>query len=554
MSSRARGSSMKGVDASSARGRRENQISIVRKEKRDENLMKRRTGSLREAAEEVAAPVDAWGVKVDTGDAPLTPAHHKFTEADFPQMLVGLKSADVEVAVTNLRGFRRLLSAEKNPPVQLCIDSGVIPLFVEMLQRHDSRELQFEAAWALTNIASTDRTRVVVECGAVPHLVNLLLNQDADVRDQSAWCLGNVAGDSAELRDVVLAQPNVVQSILQNLAQPANLPLMRNCTWTLSNFCRGKPQPPLSLLQPALPMLAHLLAKSNDPDTTVDACWALSYISDGDNDRIMAVVDQGVVPTLVNMLKTEKTLQIIPALRSIGNIVSGNDRCTQAVVDADFLCAAAMLLENPKKNIRKETCWALSNIAAGSTAQLGMLMQTPQLVLGILEALSQSSEWDVRKEAAWVVSNVATSGQVAHLSTLVEEGVVEPLCDLLTQGDAKIILVALEALESILKLGVTQGCTTYAQMVQDCAGVDRMENLQEHKNNEVYEKVVSLLETYFGADDQEDENLAPAAVGNAYSFGIPAVIPNHTSKTASGADFAGNGFLQQAPAFDFGAF
>jgi len=547
---------MKGVDAGSARGRRENQISIVRKEKRDENLMKRRTGSLREAGEEVSAPVDAWGEKVDTGDAPPTPAHHKFTAADFPQMLVGLKSADMAVAVTNLRGFRRLLSAEKNPPVQQCIDCGVIPLFVEMLQRHDSRELQFEAAWALTNIASTDRTRVVVECGAVPHLVNLLLNQDADVRDQSAWCLGNVAGDSAELRDMVLAQPQVVDSILQNLSQPANLPLMRNCTWTLSNFCRGKPQPPLAVLRPALPMLAHLLARSNDADTTVDACWALSYISDGDNDRIMAVVDQGVVPTLVNMLKTEKALQIIPALRTIGNIVSGNDKCTQAVVDADFLTAAAILLENPKKNIRKETCWALSNIAAGSAAQLAQLMQCPKLVPGILEALSQSSEWDVRKEAAWVVSNIATSTQVGHLSALVEEGVVEPLCDLLTQGDAKIILVALETLECILKLGVSQGSATYAQMIQDYQGVDRMENLQEHKNQEVYEKVVSLLETYFGADDEEDENFAPATVGNTFAFGVPNATPGiaNTDKTATGANFGNSAFLQNAPAFDFGAF
>jgi len=547
---------MKGVDANSARGRRENQISIVRKEKRDENLMKRRTGSLRETAEEVSAPVTAWGVNVDTGDAKLTPVYHKFTEADFPQMLVGLKSTDVEVALTNLRGFRRLLSAEKNPPVQQCIDCGVIPLFVEMLQRHESRELQFEAAWALTNIASTDRTRVVVECGAVPHLVNLLLNQDADVRDQSAWGLGNVAGDSPELRDVVLAQPRVVDSILQNLAQPANLPLMRNCTWTLSNFCRGKPQPPLPVLLPALPMLAHLLARSNDADTTVDACWALSYISDGDNDRIVAVVDQGVVPALVTMLKTEKTLQIIPALRTIGNIVSGNDKCTQAVVDSDFLPAAAMLLENPKKNIRKETCWALSNIAAGSAAQLAQLMQYPKLISGILEALSQSSEWDVRKEAAWVVSNVATSGQVAHLSTLVEEGVVEPLCDLLTQGDSKIILVALDALESILKLGVSQGSTTYAQMIQDCQGVDRMENLQEHKNQEVYEKVVLLLETYFGADDEEDENFAPATAGNTFAFGIPNAAPltANYGKTAAGTDFNSNSFLQNAPAFDFAAF
>ena len=516
---------LKGVDAGSARGRREMAKSIIRKEKKDENLMKRRNLSVVSTDEVVTPPVEAWGastpVEANTEAVKADiPAHHKLTLADFPQMLQNLRSEDIEIQIVSMRGFRRLLSAEKNPPVQQCIDCGVIPIFVEFLQRYDSRDLIFEASWALTNIASTDRTRVVVEANAVPNLVNLLLHEDADVRDQSAWCLGNIAGDSAELRDIVLAQPTAMDSILKNLAQPANLPLMRNCTWTLSNFCRGKPQPPLNVLVPALPALQYLLANSNDSDTTVDACWALSYISDGDNDRIVAVVNQGVVPTLISMLYSEQTTQIVPALRTIGNIVSGNDTCTQAVVDADFISACAILLDNPKRNIRKETCWALSNIAAGSPAQLNVLMANVKVVPGIVEALSSGTEWDVRKEAAWIVSNIATSGQHTHLMNLVENNVIQPLCDLLSCNEGKIILVALEALEAILKLGTTKGgiCANYANLIQECDGVERMETLQEHKSNEVYQKVVHLLETYFCDDEESEENHAPIAQGNTFAF------------------------------------
>lgn len=54
-------------------------------------------------------------------------------------------------------------------------------------------------------------------------------------------------------------------------------------------------------MKPALPVLRQLI-HLNDEEVLTDACWALSYLSDGPNDKIQAVLEAGVCPRLVELL------------------------------------------------------------------------------------------------------------------------------------------------------------------------------------------------------------------------------------------------------------
>ena len=62
----------------------------------------------------------------------------------------------------------------------------MVPKFVELLSASHRPNLQFECAWALSNIASgtSDHTKCVVDSGAVPCFVRLISSPVDSVCEQ----------------------------------------------------------------------------------------------------------------------------------------------------------------------------------------------------------------------------------------------------------------------------------------------------------------------------------------------------------------------------------
>ena len=227
---------------------------------------------------------------------------------------------------------------------------------------------------------------------------------------------------------------------------------MRNASWTLSNLCRGRPGPPFEKVSRAVNSLAKVLIQNDLEDILTDVCWAMSYLSDGGDERIPAIIATGVLPRLVQLMQHPNVAISVPSLRTIGNIVTGDDNETQQVIEAGALDTLNELIYSKKKTIRKEVCWSLSNITAGSSAQIQQCID-----IGIVDKLIQillNDDNEIKKEAVWAVSNCTASANFHQFQTLVDRGIIKALLTTLKMNEARSLAVSLEGIENVLKAGM----------------------------------------------------------------------------------------------------
>ena len=134
---------------------------------------------------------DPWSYTVDT---PTTEVPLSL----LPKFVQFVNSSNMQEVHQGVMLIRKLLAVQEDAPTDQVVETGVAPILVKCMQQTENTRLQFEASWALSNIASgsKENTMYVLQTNAVPVWVSHFSSQDPDVVEQAAWAVGNIAGET----------------------------------------------------------------------------------------------------------------------------------------------------------------------------------------------------------------------------------------------------------------------------------------------------------------------------------------------------------------------
>ena len=380
----------------------------------------------------------------------------------------------------------------------------------------------------------------------------------------------NPPSSVAQAREQVLLA-GAMEAILACLeANPHKISLQRIGSWTLSNLVDVQyPHPSTKNpnsninnnnnsnntsissnashaldinIRALLPTLKRLLYTA-DAEVLSHTCWALSHLCDGPSSHISVVVSPsgGIVPRLVELLLHPSWRVTKPALRTIGNVVcaecvddsshSGDNQLallnsnitsssagnmvpvdyTETILECGAVPKLKQLITHGNREIQKEACWTLSNIAAGAVDQIQTVIDSGAIAPLVKLASDPNADQEVRSEACWVVLNATSCGSDAQIEVLVKEGCVSVLGVLL--GEQSMVMMALEGLERVLQVEESKEIQRKSLHDIDKLKFDRVNNdvseatsvvsaslieaLKQHKNSAVSKRAVKIWKQHF---------------------------------------------------------
>lgn len=518
--------------------------------------------------------------------------------------IAALSSTETDKARAGLASLRHLLSQTEGAPIAQCHTENVSQLLVRLLARVADTETQISAAWCLTNLATGTHEETEKVLAAAPQLIAFLGSDVAELQEQAAWALGNVASDCQAFR-LRLLKLNIMQPvmvILRREVHGSHWGLKHRTLWLLSHLARGYESSASLFLEPKAHEvlfeivkttleLGHALEERN-ASIVSEVMWCFSYLCAKEVECLATLVECGLIRLCTFILTTvarkdvdKLNVEILtPTLRALGNLlaVSNNAWKLEVARQSEVLSCLCVILDEWEnyKDLSTDGAWLCSNLCAygahptepGEVIDREVVARTSEIFLPRLYWLFCNGNFSVQSEALYGLLKLASRGDEKILIWMLSRPnraiFIDTLLKMLRKSDLDAMETSMDLIECILSkvsnpfAATSLGGSTGVEIIKGSDGVESFESVYYGKYpDDICNRAGEILDKYLTEEDfesgkisEESSNgisldaLAPASLGRGRAVVLPAWVTRGNNENESKT----RGDSQQLTLDDFG--
>lgn len=446
---------------------------------------------------------------------------------DFYQLYKYLKDDEPKIKFKGLVGMRKLCQKEYKKEYSKPIFNILINNLMNFIKDYPE-EFQNESLISLINIEKINirenKIKIKEEC----ELIEIVLSKIKNTKNSNTKIstLNNylkyihiITKDENILKSMI--SKNIIDDIITIIKEYKNEPdIIISCIKISSNFFKknenfdSNSQPP-SLDEKDIKKLEDIIKIEIDfmdkyPDNIKlmkNILKSLNEFTVNDKpENLNLLIHLNILQRIIQLIDSKDSDIIYYSLKIIGNYAMNTDEFyTQQLINLNVLDKLKKTLnkenDNLNQNIRKETSFILSNIAAGTQEQVTKLYEDNFYPI-FCDIINNEKESSVKINCLWALYNLSNIHNEEYIEKLIENGYMKIIVNRFYIDHNEVLACSLEALGNLLQLGTKlrnpANNNFIENEVKNLNLFNALKNLQKSNNEDLCQKKVNfLLQTYF---------------------------------------------------------
>ena len=442
---------------------------------------------------------------------------------DFYKLIKDLKEEDPLIQFKGLIGMRKLCCEEKKKDIPKKIFNVLNNLLFNFIEEDYHEEFKIDSLICLINIEKINlKLDEKINGKLNDKLLDIIFSELLNAKNLNL----NLVKNYLIYLNVLLTDENILKKYMNknlkdniyNLIKdfPNEPTIINKCLKILGKiFSRNNKELTDNLINNSVNLIQEInniiLKYPENIKILKNSTIIISELTHNGNTNILnKIVELNMLSKIIQNIDMEDSDIIFYSLRILGNFAMNNDSFyTQKLIESNALDALKKTLDikynDINEDIRKESSFAISNIAAGTQEQIIKLYENNFFQL-LSDIINNEEESKTKTNCLWAIYNFSCLKNEGYLDELIQNGIMKIIVKRFNIDHGDVLGCSLEALDNLLKYEKKIRNPAIANIVQNEVNnldiFNSIINLKKTNTEDICQKKVdSILVNYFGIED-----------------------------------------------------